>query len=77
MSLTYDQADILPDCQVPLHVIAFEEDVQAPPQDGKEVADLVPGAQYHLFAGMGHGSIYGHTHEVLNNFIEGLIRSSL
>ena len=36
-------------------------------------AELAPNAEYHLFEGMGHGSIYGHTHEVLNPFIEGLI----
>jgi len=77
MSLTYDQADQLSQCQVPLHVIAFNEDVQAPPQDGKEVADLVPGAEYHLFEGMGHCSIYGHTHDVLNPFIERLIGATL
>lgn len=77
MSLTYDQAAELPSCRVPLHVVAFEEDVQAPPQDGREVADLVPGARYHLFAGMGHGSIYGHTHDLLNPFIEELVTSAL
>ena len=54
--------------------LAFTEDVQAPPQDGKDVADLAPLGEYHLFEGMGHCSIYGHTHDVLNPFIEGLIR---
>jgi pimeloyl-ACP methyl ester carboxylesterase len=73
-SLRVDQRETLPSCEVPIHVIAFTEDVQAPPQDGKEVADLAPNAEYHLFEGMGHGSIYGHTHEVLNPFIEDLVR---
>lgn len=73
-SLRVDQRETLPSCEVPIHVIAFTEDVQAPPQDGREVADLAPNAEYHLFEGMGHGSIYGHTHEVLNPFIEELIR---
>lgn len=36
--LLYDQMDTLPACTVPMHVIAFCEDVQAPPQDGREVA---------------------------------------
>ena len=30
------------DLDVPFHVIAFTEDVQAPPQDGREMADLLP-----------------------------------
>jgi pimeloyl-ACP methyl ester carboxylesterase len=73
-SLRFDQTETLPTCRVPMHVIAFTEDVQAPPQDGKDVADLAPLGEYHLFEGMGHCSIYGHTHDVLNPFIEGLIR---
>lgn len=75
--LLYDQTEDLPQCRVPMHVIAFNEDVQAPPQDGKELADLTPDAQYHLFEGMGHGSIYGHTHDVLNPFIKGLVERHL
>ena len=75
--LTFDQVDRLPGCEVPLHVIAFTEDVQAPPQDAQQVADLAPNAEYHLFDGMGHGSIYGHAHDVLNPFIDDLIRRYL
>jgi pimeloyl-ACP methyl ester carboxylesterase len=69
----FDQTARLPECQVPMHVIAFEEDVQAVPQDGEEVASLVPGAELHLFPGMGHCSIYGHTHDILNPFIAELV----
>ena len=57
-----------------MHVIAFTEDVQAPPQDGLELAGLAGNGEYHLFEGMGHGSIYGHAHETLNPFIEDLVR---
>ena len=70
-------ADRLPTCKVPLHVIAFTEDVQAPPQDGKEVADLAPLGEFHLFEGMGHCSIYGHTHDILNPFIKSLVERHL
>ena len=73
-SLTYDQRDRLPSVRVPVHVISFAEDVQAPPQDGQELADLMPTAEYHLMAGMGHGSWYGHAHEALNPYIEGLVQ---
>ncbi len=73
-SMRFDQRDALPGCTVPMHVIAFNEDVQAPPQDGVELADLAGNGRYHLFEAMGHGSIYGHAHETLNPFIEELIR---
>jgi pimeloyl-ACP methyl ester carboxylesterase len=73
-SLTYDQRDRLGSVDVPVHVVSFDQDVQAPPQDGAELAALIPGAEYHLLAGMGHGSWYGHAHDELNPFIEGLIR---
>jgi aminoacrylate hydrolase len=73
----FDQTERLPQCQVPMHVIAFDQDVQAVPQDGEEVAELVPGAQFHLFEGMGHCSIYGHTQDILNPFIKGLVERYL
>jgi pimeloyl-ACP methyl ester carboxylesterase len=73
MSLRFDQTAELPGCRIPLHVIAGQEDIQAPPQDAKVVADLVPGAELHVFEGMGHCSIYGHMHGSLNPFIESLI----
>jgi pimeloyl-ACP methyl ester carboxylesterase len=73
----FDQTDRLPECRVPLHVVAFDQDVQAVPQDGEEVAALCPSAEYHLFEGMGHCSIYGHAHDVLNPFIKRLVESHL
>ena len=75
--VTFDQTEQLPNCHVPMHVIAFEQDVQAVPQDNQEVAELAGNAEYHEFAGMGHCSIYGHTQDILNPFIEGLIRRYL
>lgn len=69
----FDQREQLPFCKVKLHVIAFDQDVQAVPQDNEEVARLAPGAEYHCFSGMGHCSIYGHTHEILNPFIKSLV----
>ena len=76
-SLRFDQREALPNVRVPMHVLAFNEDIQAPPQDGEELAELVPGAELHLFQGMGHGSWYGLTHDVLNPFIEELITRHL
>lgn len=73
-SLRFDQRAALPGVTVPVHVIAFQEDVQAPPQDGAEVAQLVPGAELHLLEGLGHGSWYGHAHDRINAVIEGIAR---
>ena len=73
-SLTFDQRDRLASVRVPVHVISFAEDIQAPPQDGEELAGLIPGSEFHLLEGMGHGSWYGHAHDELNPFIEGLVR---
>ena len=75
--LRYDQTEELPSCMVPMHVVSFAEDVQAPPQDGHELAEVAGNGHYHEFAGMGHGSIYGHTHDVLNPFIRNTIESYL
>uniref|UniRef100_UPI0035B11821 alpha/beta fold hydrolase n=1 Tax=Aestuariivirga sp. TaxID=2650926 RepID=UPI0035B11821 len=68
-SLRFDQREQLVTVRVPMHVIAFEEDVQAPPQDGEELAALVPGAELHLLKGMGHGSWYGHAHGEINAYL--------
>lgn len=73
----FDQREQLRGCRVPLHVVAFDQDVQAVPQDGEEVAALAPTAEFHLFEGMGHCSIYGHTHDILNPFLKGLVERHL
>jgi pimeloyl-ACP methyl ester carboxylesterase len=71
--IDFDVVDRLPEITTPLHVFVYDEDVQAPPQYGEEIARLVPGAELHLFAGMGHGSLRGHTHEVLNPIIRDIV----
>jgi pimeloyl-ACP methyl ester carboxylesterase len=76
-SLRFDQRDRLHLVQVPVHVVSFAEDVQAPPQDGEELAGLIPSAEFHLLEGMGHGSWYGHAHERLNGYLEGILRRYL
>ena len=71
--IDFDVVDRLPGCEVPLHVFAFDQDVQAPPQYGRKVAELAPRAQLHFFAGMGHCSIYGHRHDTLNGEIRQIL----
>jgi pimeloyl-ACP methyl ester carboxylesterase len=75
--IDFDVADRLPAVTTPLHVFAYEEDVQAPPQHGEEIARLVPGAELHLFPGMGHGSLRGHTHDALNPVVKGIVERYL
>jgi pimeloyl-ACP methyl ester carboxylesterase len=72
-SLRFDQRARLPSVNVPVHVVAFAEDVQAPPQDGEELAGLIPTAEFHLMEGMGHGSWYGHAHDEVNGFLESIL----
>jgi thioesterase CepJ len=74
VSLTFDQRDRLPSVRTPVHVISFAEDIQAPPQDGEELARLIPDAEYHLLEGMGHGSWYGHAQDELNPYIDRIVR---
>ena len=71
--LDYDSTDRLPDCTVPLHVLAFEQDVQTPPARGRQVADLAPHGHFQLLPGMGHGSAYGHRPEEVNAAIAGVL----
>ncbi len=72
-SLRFDQREQLASVTVPVDVIAFTEDVQAPPQDGRELADLIPGARFHLLEEMGHASWFGHAHDTINPFILDLL----
>ncbi len=55
---TFDVLDRLPGCTVPLHVVGFAEDVQAPPQYGELVAELAPTGHFHLLEGHGHCSLW-------------------
>ena len=41
------------------------------------MANLVPEAELHMFEGMGHCSIYGHTYDVLNPFIKEIVERYL
>jgi pimeloyl-ACP methyl ester carboxylesterase len=56
---TFDCLDRLPGCTVPLHVVGFDQDVQAPARYGREVAELAPTGVFHLLRGHGHCSLWG------------------
>jgi thioesterase CepJ len=55
----FDVVEQLATCEVPLHVVGFGQDVQAPPNYGREVAELAPTGVFHLVEGAGHASLWG------------------
>jgi pimeloyl-ACP methyl ester carboxylesterase len=64
--IDFDVTDRLPECQVPLHVVAFSQDIQAPPNHGKLVAELAPQGHFHLLEGLGHLSMALHRPDTVN-----------
>jgi pimeloyl-ACP methyl ester carboxylesterase len=73
--IDYDATERLPQCQVPIHVIAFSEDMQTPVPHGRRVAKLAPKGHFHLLDGLGHVSMAGHRAEEVNNCIRQIIES--
>jgi pimeloyl-ACP methyl ester carboxylesterase len=70
---TFDHVKRLPTCPVPIHVIGFGEDVQAPPSYGRRVAELARHGVYHHLEGLGHCSLFGHDPERVNAKIRDII----
>ena len=66
----YDSTDRLQNCEVPLHVIAFSEDMQTPPARAKVIHDLAPNATFEVLQGLGHCSMYGHKPNEVNRCIK-------
>lgn len=71
--LDYDSTDLLPHCEVPIHAVAFEQDVQTPPQRVRQIAELAADGHYHLVPGAGHGSMYGHMPDEINTLFKGIL----
>jgi pimeloyl-ACP methyl ester carboxylesterase len=72
--IDFDCEDELRTCQVPIHVIGFSEDMQAPPALGKRVAELAPNGHFHLLARMGHLSMMGHREREVNEAILAILQ---
>jgi pimeloyl-ACP methyl ester carboxylesterase len=75
--LEYDSGDLLPRISVPIHAVAFSEDVQTPPRRVQEVADLAADGHFHLLRGLGHGSAFGHRPDVVNACIRTILDGEL
>ena len=71
--IDFDVLDRLPGCRVPIHVIGFSHDVQAPWPHGKLVAEAAPKGHFHLLEGLGHLSMSGHKPAVVNACIRDII----
>lgn len=71
--IDFDVTDRLPACKVPIHIIGFSQDLQAPPRFGKEAAQLAGNGHFHLLEGLGHLSLAGHRPEVVNECIARII----
>jgi pimeloyl-ACP methyl ester carboxylesterase len=71
--LDYDSSELLPRITVPIHAVAFSQDVQTPPQRVREVAALAADGHYHELAGLGHGSAFGHRPEAVNDCIHSIL----
>lgn len=67
----FDSLDRLPSCRVPLHVIAFAQDVQTPPARGKQVADAAPYGRFHLLEGLGHAFMY--RSDIVNPYLRAIL----
>ncbi len=75
--LEYDFGDLLPEIAAPVHAVAFSEDVQTPPQRVREVAELAADGHFHLLAGLGHGSAFGHRPDAVNACVREIVDAML
>ena len=71
--LDFDSTELLPNVRVPVHAVAFSEDVQTPPRRVREVALLAPDGHFHLLRGLGHGSAFGHRPDDVNDCLRAIL----
>ncbi len=67
--LGFDCREELRTCCVPIHVIAFEQDLMTPPSECRGVSDLAPRGAFHVLEDMGHASMRLHRPERLTKKI--------
>ena len=72
---TFNHIEGLPKSPVPIHVLGFGEDVQAPASYGQRVAALAQYGTYHHLEGLGHCSAFGHATDRVNGVIEEVFSS--
>ena len=75
--LDFDCREGLKTCPVPMHVIAFSEDVQTAPVMCKVVADLAPKGVFHEIPGLGHVSMTRHKPGVVADKLLEILNANL
>jgi pimeloyl-ACP methyl ester carboxylesterase len=73
--LDYDSSELLPRIPVPIHAVAYSQDVQTPPRRVREVAELAQRGHFHLLEGLGHGSAFGHRPDEVNACFQRILES--
>ena len=74
--LDFDCREGLRSCPVPIHAVAFSEDVQTPPAMVRVVADCAKHGQFHELPGLGHVSVTRHRPEVVNRLLEEILSAA-
>lgn len=75
--LDFDCREGLKTCPVPIHVIAFSEDVQTPPAMCQVVSDLAPRGVLHEIPGLGHVSVARHRPDIVAAKLREIISEEL
>ena len=75
--LTYRDFPRLPECRVPMHVIAFGQDCQTPPRHARTVAEAAGDGHFHLLEGLGHVSLLGHRPRTVSDKIREILNAYL
>ncbi len=75
--LEFDCREGLKTCPVPIHVIAFSEDVQTAPAMCKVVSDLALHGAFHEIPGLGHVSMTRHKPQIVANKLREILMAEL
>lgn len=75
--LKFDCREALKTCPVPMHVVAFSEDVQTAPAMCKVVSDLAPKGVFHEIPGLGHVSMTRHQPDIVATKLREILAAEL
>ncbi|MDE2911411.1 MAG: alpha/beta hydrolase [Paracoccaceae bacterium] len=74
--LDFDCREALAFCPVPIHAIAFSEDVQTQPAMVREVAEIAPNGTLHEVPGLGHVSFARHRPRVVAALLRQILETA-
>ena len=61
---------------MPIHAVAFSEDVQTPPAMVRVVADCAQHGRFHELPGLGHVSVARHRPEAVNRLLDEILSAA-